>query len=87
MVELASPIILSNQAEEERLYILVVTASMRRLNLEVTQVILRDTVTASAKGAAFWNPQTAAVFSGPIRGGVIGNQGAMVEKLARKDAE
>ena len=56
--ELTIPIIPSNQAEEERWYVLVVTASVRRLNLEATGVILRDTVTTSA----FQNPQMAAVF-------------------------
>ena len=67
---------------------LVVTASVRRLNLEATGVILRDTVTASVGGVAFWNPQMAAVLPGPIRErGAIGNQGATVEELVRKDAE
>ena len=53
VVEITSPIILSDQTEEERWYILVVTALVRRLNLEMTRVILRDTVTASARGVAF----------------------------------
>ena len=88
MVELTSPIILSNQTEEERWYMLVVTASVRRLNLEATRVILRDMVTASAGEVAFWNPQMAAVLPGPIRGRrVISNEGTTVEELARKDAE
>ena len=67
---------------------LVVTALLRRLNLEVTRVILGDMVTASAGGVAFQNPQMAAVLPGPIRGRrAIGNQGATMEELARKDAE
>ena len=68
VVELPSPIIPSNQTEEERQYVLVVTASVRRLNLEATGVILGDMVTASARGAAFWNPQMVAVLPGPLRG-------------------
>ena len=55
VVKLTSPIVLSDQAEEERWYMLVVTASVRRLNLEATGVILRDTVTASAGRVAFQN--------------------------------
>ena len=36
---------------------LIVTASMGRLNLEATRVTLRDTVTASVGRVAFENPQ------------------------------
>ena len=53
VVELTSPIIPSDQTEEERQYVLVVTALVRRLNLEATKVVLGDTVTASARGVAF----------------------------------
>ena len=56
MVKLTSPIVLSDQTEEERWYMLVVTASVRRLNLEMNGVILGDMVTASAGGVAFQNP-------------------------------
>ena len=88
LVKLASPIILSNQTEEERQYVLVVTALVRRLNLEATGVVLGDMVTASARGVTFWNPSMAAVLPGPVRGrGAIGNQGTTVEELVRKDAE
>ena len=67
---------------------LVVTALVRRLNLETTRVILGDTVTASAGGAAFQNPPIAAVLPGPIRGRrAIGNQGTTMEELIRKDVE
>ena len=64
-----------------------VTASVKRLNLEVTRVILGNTVTASAGGAAFWNPQMVAVLPEPVRGRrAIGNQGATMEPLVGKDA-
>ena len=66
VAELTSPIILSDQTEEERWYVLVVTASVGRLNLEATGVILRDMVTASARGVAFQNPWMAAVLPGPV---------------------
>ena len=67
---------------------LVVTASVRRLNLEATRVILRDMVATSAGGVAFLNPQIAAVLPGPIRGRrAFGNWGATREELARRDAE
>ena len=65
-VKLTSPITPLDQTEEEKWYILVVTALVRSLNLETTGVILRDTVTASAGGGASWNPHMAAVLSGPI---------------------
>ena len=69
VVKLISPLIPSDQAEEERQYILVVTASVRRLNLEATGAILGDMVTALAGGVAFKNPQMVAVLPGPTRGG------------------
>ena len=65
-VELTSPITPTNQTEEEKQYVLVMTTSVRSLNFKMTGVILGDTVTASAGGGAFWNPHMAAVLSGPI---------------------
>ena len=53
--------------EEEKQYVLVVTTSVRSLNLEMTGVILRDTVTTSARGGAFQDPCMAAVLPGPIQ--------------------
>ena len=69
MVELTSPIIPSGQTEEERWYVLVVTALVGRLNLEVTGVILVDTVTASAGDEAFQNPRMVAVLHRSVRRG------------------
>ena len=61
---------------------LVVTALVRRLNLEATRVILRDTVTTSVGRVAFENPQMVAVLPGLTRGRkVIGHQDATVEEL------
>ena len=68
VVELTSPINHSDQTEEENWYMLVVTALVRRLNLEATRVVLRDMVTTSAGRVAFLNPQMAAVLPGPVRG-------------------
>ena len=67
VVKLTSPIAPSNQTEKERWYVLVVTASVRRLNLEATRIILRDTVTTSAGDGAFQNPQMVAVLHGPVK--------------------
>ena len=53
VVKLTSPIAPTNQTEEEKWYILVVTTLVRSLNLETTSVILRDMVTTSARGRAF----------------------------------
>ena len=88
VVKLAGPLIPSDQAEGERQYVLIVNPSVRRLNLEATGVILRDMVTASARGVAFENPQMAAVLPGSARGRkMIGNQHATIEELAGKDTE
>ena len=65
VVELASPLTPSDQAEEERRCILIVTASLGRLNLEATGVTLGDMVTASVRRVAFVNPQMAAVLPEP----------------------
>ena len=67
---------------------LVVTALVRRMNLEATRVVLGDMVTTSAGGAAFQNPWMVAVLPGPVRGRrATSNQGATMEELVRKDAE
>ena len=85
-VELTSPIAPPNQMQEEKWYVLVVTASTRSLNLEMTSVILGDTVTASPGGSAFQNPNMAAVLSRPVQvRGAISNQGAIVKELGRND--
>ena len=62
VVELTNPIIPPDQTEEERWYMLVVTASVRRLNLESPRVIFRDMVTTLAREVAFQNPWMAAVL-------------------------
>ena len=87
VVELTSPIILPDQTEEEKWYVLVVTASVMSLNLETTSVILRDTVTTSAGGGTFQNPHMAAVLPRPIQGRrVTSNQGATMKELGKQDA-
>ena len=65
VVKLTSPIVPPNWTEEERQYVLVVTTSVRSLDLETTGVILGDMVTTSAGGMAFWNPHMAAALPGP----------------------
>ena len=86
VVELASPLIPSDQAEEERRCMLIITASMGRLNLEATRLTLRDMVTASVGKVAFMNPQMAVVLPEPTKGRkVIGHQDATIEELAGKD--
>ena len=86
VVELTCPTMLSDQTKEERQYMLVVTALVRRLNLEATGVILRDTVTALAGGVTFQNPQMGAALSGPTGGrGVIAS--TAMEELVGKGAE
>ena len=87
-VKLTSPIAPPNWTEEEKKYVLVVTTTVRSLNLEMTSVILGDTVTTLAGGGAFQNPHMAAVLSGSIWArGVINNQGTTVKELGKNDAE
>ena len=86
VVKLASPLTPSDKAEEERQCMLIVTASMGRLNLEATGVTLGDMVTASVGRVAFKNPQMVAVLPGPTKGRkVVGHQDATIEELAGKD--
>ena len=87
VVKLTNPIIPPDWTEEKQ-YILVVTTLVRSLNLEMTSVILGDTVTASAGGGAFQNPHIEAVLPGPIwERGAIHNQGATMKELGKNDAE
>ena len=87
-VKLTNPIVPFDQTEDKKWYVLVVTASIRSLNLEITGVVLRDMVTALAGGGAFQNPHMAAVLSGHIQArGAISNQGATVKELVKNDVE
>ena len=87
-VKLTSPITPPNWKEVEKQYVLVVTTSVRSLNLEMTGVVLGDMVTTSARGGAFQNPHMTAVLSGSIQArGVISNQGMTVKELEKNDAE
>ena len=87
-VELTSPITPPEWTEEEKQYVLVVTASIRRLNLERTGVVLGDMVTALPRRSAFQNPCMAAVLSRPVPARrVISDQGATVKELERNDGE
>ena len=56
---------------------LVVTTSIRTLNLEMTGVVLGDTVTAPPGGSAFQNPHMVAVLLGRM----IISQGTTVKEL------
>ena len=67
VVKLASPLTPSDQAEEERRCVLIVTVSMGRLNLEATGVTIGDIVTASVGRVAFKNPQMAVVLPEPTK--------------------
>ena len=79
-VSMTSPITPHSEMEEKRQYMVVVTTLIRRLNLEMTGVILGDTVTTLPGGSAFWNPHMAAV----LLGRAINHQGTNVKEL---DAE
>ena len=79
-VELTRPIAPPDRMEEENWYVLVMTASIRQLNLEITSVDLGEMVTALPRRGAFQNPHMVDVLSGPARG-VISGQGAIVKEL------
>ena len=87
-VRFTSPITPPNLAEEEKWYVLAVTASIRRLTLEMTSIILEGMVTTSPGRSAFQNPHMAAVLSRPVPARrTISNQGTTVKELERNDAE
>ena len=52
-VKLTSPVASLDQMEEENWYVLVMTALLRKLNLETTSVVLGEMVTASPGRSAF----------------------------------
>ena len=79
-VELTRPITPLDRTEEENQYVLVITASIRQLNLETAGVDLPELVTASPGRGAFWNPHMVAVFLGPARRAISG-QGTTVKEL------
>ena len=79
-VELTRPTTPPDRTEEENQYILVVTASIRQLNLETASVDLRELVTALPGSGAFQNPCMTAVLSEPARRAISG-QGATVKEL------
>ena len=66
--------------EEENWYILVITTSIRPLNLGTANDDLRELVTASSGRDAYWNPCMVAIFLGPTRR-AISHQGMTVEEL------
>ena len=79
-VELTRPITPPDRKAEENQYILVITASIRQLNLEAADVHLRESVTALPGMDVFQNPRMVAVSLGPIRR-VISSQGITVKEL------
>ena len=77
---LTRPIAPPDRRKEENWYVLVITASIRQLNLETTSVDLGELVTALPRRGALRNPHMAAVLSGPARRAISG-QGAIVKEL------
>ena len=69
-----------DRTEEENWYILVVTTSIRQLNLETADVDLGELATAPPGRDAFQNPHMVAVFLGPTRR-VISGQGTTVKEI------
>ena len=87
VVELNCPIASPHWADKGRWCMLVVTTSVRSLNLETTSVVLGDTVAILVRRGTFQNPCMAAALSGPAQGRrVIINQGATLKELGKKDA-
>ena len=79
-VDLTRPITPPDRTEEENWYVLVITTSIRQLNLETTGVDLGESVTALPGRGAFQNPCMPAVLFGPARR-TMRSQGAIVKKL------
>ena len=63
--KLAGPPMPSDQVGGEKQCVLMVYASVGRLNLEATRVTSRDTMITSVRGVAFRNPHMAASLLGP----------------------
>ena len=66
VVKLTSPIAPPKWTEEERWYVLVVTASVGSLNLETTGIIPWGHHDHLGRGGAFQNPCMAAVLPRPV---------------------
>ena len=79
-VELTGCITPPDRIEEENWYILVITTSIRQLNLATANVDLGKLATALPGRDAFWNPHMVVVLSGPTRR-AISSQGATVKEL------
>ena len=79
-VELTGCIIPPDRTQEENQYVLVITASIRQLNLGTADDDLEELVTASPGQDDYWNPCRADVFSVPMRR-AISHQGTTVEQL------
>ena len=86
VVDLASLLTPSDQAKEEIWCVLIVTASMGRLNFEATRVTPRDTLTTSVRRVASENPQMVVALPGSTKGRkVVGCQDTTIEELTEKD--
>ena len=79
-VELTRHITPPDRMEEENQYVLVITTSIRQLNLGTADNDLRESVTASPGRDAYQNPHMAVVFLVPMRR-AISHQGMTVEEL------
>ena len=79
-VELAECITPPGRTEEKNWYVLVVTTSIRQLNLGTADDDLMELVAASPGRDAYQNPHMAAVFPVPMRR-AISHQGMTVEEL------
>ena len=88
VVQLAGSLTPWDQTEEEKWYVLIVTTSVRALNLEMTRVILSETMTASVGELAPENPQMEAIFSGLTKAKrVVGHPSATIEEVTGKELE
>ena len=79
-VELTGHVTPPDRTEEENQYILVITTSIRQLNLGSADDDLRESSAALPGRDAFWIPCVVAVLSGSTRR-VISGQGATVNEL------
>ena len=79
-VELTRRITPLDRMEEENQYLLVITTSIRQLNLGTADNDLGELATALPGRDAFQNPHMVAVLLGPTRR-AIGSQGATVKEL------
>ena len=87
VVQLEGPLIPSGQIREERQFMLIITASVRRLNLETTGVILGETIASLVGGLAPKNSKWQQSLGLTKAKREVGHPSTTIEEVTIKDLE